>query len=311
MVFADTDGQPADVSRHYRLAGALMVVWALKWFSGPVVFALQADQVSRMVGASYFGPAAVYFRHGANLVGLAIAVASIVVGIRLRKLRPHAPEQARWVLLGIIAYQALLVMGPALLELVLARANATAVLHTGPIALLVCGAALPDLLCAGGLIWFLAQADRPVPADGEQTKRSPVPPVITLAILVLLAREGLRVALAPADVYALQSTLAAGFDAPVYAVVIAIGVLTALGAIALGLARITGARSLGPATMVVLLLVLARLLVSFGLPSVSGLPPGAAGAAMMAGLGLSSIANVAEYGMLLFAVESFVRRSAA
>lgn len=285
-----------------------MFVWALKWLSGPVVFLLQRDQLTRVAGASSFGFAAVYFRHGANLVGLAVAAAAIVVGIGLRKLRPNAPAQARRVLSGIIGYQALLVMGPALVELLLVRGDAIAAMHTGPVALLVCGAALPDILCAAALIWFLGATDRPESGDRDEATRSPVPLIVTLTILVLLARDGLRVILAPADVYALFSTLSAGFDAPVYAFVMAIGLATSLGSLVLGLARFTGARSLEAPVQVLLVLMLLRLLISFGLPSAAGFPPGVVGLAMMAGLLLTSVANVAEYGMLLFAVGAAMRR---
>ena len=87
--------------------------------------------------------------------------------------------------------------------------------------------------------------------------------------------------------------------------------LEALASLGLALAWLTGARSLAAPTMTLLLLVLLRLVISLGLPSISGFPGGLAGMAMMAGLAVSSILNLAEYGMLMFAVEVVVRRESA
>jgi hypothetical protein len=285
------------------LTAVLLMAWAVKWLFGPLVLTLQTSAALPGDAVSGLGAATVAWRYVAGAVALIVVIASVVAGVKLIVGRERGAGFARGVLTAIIVFKLAVVIVPIVIDTLVIRGNTLAMLQKLPSAVVTGMSTLSDIGCAAALLWFVGRmVASPVGEDEPEDTATPsraVAPIVTLAVLFLVFREGLRLPMLPLDVANLRQALVGFSGSPMYLLMLSLGTITSAGAIILLMARLARARLLGPA--VVLLLAIALLRSVTLLVTSAGTPFGAGGVGMATQVGLyvTCVVGMLEYSLLL------------
>ena len=179
-----------------------MLVWGLRWLFGPVILLLGVVQMPASGGPLPL--AGVGFRWLSGVLGVVVAFGAMGAGCSCWCGAERARRRdARW----RHRLQALFVLMPPIGRAAGAHLQGGDTVVPGLLALLGGQVALGDLGCAAALLWFIARAlpvphhapaePPPAPSADSNDPAAPSPlsrpdlaPVVTLAVLVLLLREG-------------------------------------------------------------------------------------------------------------------------
>lgn len=215
-------------------AGVLMILWAVGWtvagvarlIDGPKLAMLSLDQVP-------FGA----FQRVEVTLGLLIATAIGWAGVLMLRRDPRAVPLAIGGTSAFVLHRSVFTIA-GLAQVDDAEAWLRALIH---------GGVLPDIACVAALAWFVARtASDPAPDDRR------FPRVVDLALLVLVGREALHLMVSPIVPNSLSEVLNNLEAAPIDVVIGGMGMLIGMGAVAVGMARLAGARVIVPATSAVL-----------------------------------------------------------
>lgn len=236
-----SDHVPGGSGRLLRaLTAWLIVVWSVGWGTG-----------SAMTLRDLPGPGVSLFAFTGARTGALLAAAALVLSVALLLNRPRARQITIAVLSLVAAHRVVFVLTPAAMIVVQSVLPLERSLR-GTGALTAIGTVLPEVVCVGVLIWALAgRLGRPNAGRADA--------VVTLALLVLVAREGLRGVLLLADIHALRQAWTSGADMWLYAGVLLTGIVTAAGALLLGAVRALGVRRIVPPLVALLVLSALRL----------------------------------------------------
>jgi len=256
-------------------AAALLILWATGWTISGVARLIDGPRLA--IYSSWqipFGP----LQYAETIAGLLIAIGVGWAGVRLGR------DRRIWPAVG------------ALGALILHRALIS--LHWGADAWLRVGiesGVLPDIFCAGALIWFIYSSKAPAP-EGRRISR-----VVDLALLMLVGRDALRLLMPPIGFDELHQIPQLLGSSPVYIGMGILGMVLGIFVCALALARISGARIIAPAASALLgasMFYVFMLLGTIGMGA-GGVP----GVATKLSLYAIAVVHLIERGILLSAIE--------
>ena len=275
------------------LVAALLLAWALRWGTGPVVSLLALPMLAHVPRVSGWGDASVPVQLLSAVLGLGVAAATLVLGAALLAV-PHRAQ--RWVvplLRLVICYQVLFVVGVAVPEVCLGLTNRLAMVYKGSQSVFALALAAGDVGCA----LVLLRQFRPAPTT-PRTILAPAP-VLVLAVWVVFLREGLGLVTLTNQGETILRSLATA--SPNWPFISTVALRVCLGLVGLGALVALGLRSSWtPGVAVVgLALGLAKTAVALMLPLAQAGPHGAMGLAMAVSLAAATASSLVEYAALL------------
>ncbi len=258
-----------------------MILWAVGWGIAGIARLIDGPRMMLFsAGELPFGA----WQYAETILGLLIAVAVGWAGVLILRRDPRAMF-ATYGALGAFLLQ----------RIIFALAGLGRM--GGP-------AVWGDAICVAALLWFIATS---LSAPDDEERR--IPRVVDLALLILVGREALRLAALPSPVVSLAHDVGMLANAPVYVGLTIIGTLLGMGAAALLLARITGARIIAPTTSVLLTASLLYAFILLGTQA-NWQAQYAPGVATRLSLYAMGVIALIERGMLISAIEGKQRGGA-